>query len=263
MTKETTKKASTEKKKRVSKKSVKIPELLQMLEAGVHFGHERSKRNPKMEPFVFLRRNRVAIIDLEKTQTSLIEAAKFVEHLIAKTTGEILYVGTKRQAREIVQRHAESVSMPFVTRRWLGGTLTNFATIQKSIEKLDELKKQQESSEIEKLTKKERAVMRKEIQRLEAVLEGMMSVRKLPAALFVVGAQDEKLAVREARRAGIPIIGIADTNANPDLLDYPIPANDDAVRSLDMLVGVITQAVAAGLEERPKEQPAAAPVPAK
>ncbi|MAF80989.1 30S ribosomal protein S2 [bacterium] len=224
-----------------------------MLEAGVHFGHERSKRNPKMEPYVFLRRNRVAIIDLEKTQEGLIAAATFVERLMAKTTGEVLFVGTKRQAREIVRRHAESVKMPYVTKRWLGGTLTNFATIQKSIEKLDELKKQQESSSIEKLTKKERAVMRKEIGRLEEVLEGMMNVRKLPAALFVVGAQDEKLAVREARRAGIPIIGIADTNANPDLLDYAIPANDDAVRSLDMLVDVIAQAIAAGLKHRPKE----------
>ncbi len=253
MTTANTKAATAASKKTVKKSSVKIPDLLNMLEAGVHFGHERSKRNPKMEPYVFLRRNRIAIIDLEKTQAGLIEAANFVEHLMAKTTGEVLFVGTKRQAREIVRRHAESVKMPYVTKRWLGGTLTNFATIQKSIEKLDELKKQQESSSIEKLTKKERAVMRKEIQRLEEVLEGMMNVRKLPAALFVVGAQDEKLAVREARRAGIPIVGIADTNANPDLLDYAIPANDDAVRSLDMLVDVIAQAIAAGLKLRPKE----------
>lgn len=257
MTEKSATKATKTKKTEPKKSSAKMPELLHMLEAGVHFGHERSKRNPKMEPFVFLRRNRVAIIDLEKTQAALAAAAAFAEHLASTSSGEVLFVGTKRQAREIVRRHAESIEMPYVTKRWLGGTLTNFATIQKSIEKLDELKKQQESAGVEQLTKKERAVMRKEIERLEEVLEGMMNVRKLPAAVFVVGAQDEKLAVREARRAGIPIIGIADTNADPTLLDYPIPANDDAVRSLDMIVGVITQAISAGRSKKPK-QPAAA-----
>jgi len=240
-----TSKAKT--KKTTKKKSATpTPELLQMLEAGVHFGHERSKRNPKMEEFVFLRRNRVAIIDLEKTQAALARAAVFVEKLAGETGGEILFVGTKRQAREVVRRHAEEVDMPYVTKRWLGGTLTNFATIQKSIEKLDELKKQRDSKAAEKMTKKERAVMQKEIERLEEVLEGMMNVRKLPVAVFVVGAHDEKLAVREARRSGIPLIGVADTNADPDLLDYPIPANDDAVRSLDLICGVIADAVKAG-----------------
>lgn len=236
----------TEDKKATKKIVVKMPDLLAMLEAGVHFGHERSKRNPKMERFVFLQRNRIAIIDLEKTQAALAAAAEFLQRLAAETTRDILFVGTKRQAREIIRRHAEAIGMPYVTKRWLGGTLTNFSTIQKSIEKLDELKKRQDSAENNTMTKKEKAVMRKEIGRLEAVLEGLMTMRTMPAAIFVAGAQDEKLAVQEARRAGIPIIGIADTNANPDLLDYAIPANDDAVRSLEMIVGVMAQAVAAG-----------------
>lgn len=225
------------------KTNVKLPELVEMLEAGVHFGHERSKQNPKMEPYVFLQRNRIAIIDLEKTQAKLAEAVAFVQKIAAQKR-DILYVGTKRQAREIVRRQAESVSMPFVTKRWLGGTLTNFATIQKSIEKLDELKSIQQTAAAEKMTKKERAVMRKEIERLEQVLEGLMTVRSLPAALIAVGAYDEKLAVREARRVGIPIVAITDTNADPDLVNYPIPANDDAVRSIEMILSALTRGIA-------------------
>jgi small subunit ribosomal protein S2 len=223
--------------------SIPVPELVEMLEAGVHFGHERSKKNPKMEPYVFLQRNRVAIIDLEKTQEGLKRAAQFVYSLALQPAKEILFVGTKRQARDIVRRYAESVNMPYVTKRWLGGTLTNFSTILKSIEKLAELKGLEGTDGAEKLTKKERSVMRKEIDRLEAVLEGIMNVRTLPAALFVVGTHDEKLAVREARRMGIPVIGITDTNADPDLVDYAIPGNDDAVRALDLLVGTIARAI--------------------
>lgn len=222
---------------------LKLPELVAMLEAGVHFGHERSKRNPKMESFIFLQRNRIAIIDLEKTREALKRAVLFVQELTKNPAKEILFVGTKRQARDIIRRHAESVHMPYVTKRWLGGTLTNFRTILKSIEKLDELKSLEETAVVDKLTKKERAVMRKDIERLEAVLEGLMTIHSLPAALFVVGSHDEKLAVREANRVGIPIIGITDTNADPALIDYPIPANDDAVRALDLLVGTIAQAI--------------------
>ncbi len=224
--------------------ALKLPELVEMLEAGVHFGHERSKKNPKMEAYVFQQRNRVAIIDLEKTQAKLREALTFIQKLAANPAKEILFVGTKRQAREVIRRHAEAVGMPYVTKRWLGGTFTNFSTILKSIEKLDELKSVASTPAVEKMTKKERAVMRKEIDRLEAVLEGIMALRALPAALFVAGVHDEKLAVHEARRVGIPVIGITDTNANPDLVDYAIPANDDAVRSLDLLVGAVASAIA-------------------
>ena len=145
--------------------------------------------------------------------------------------------------RDIIRRHAEATNMPYVTKRWLGGTLTNFSTILNSIEKLNELKTKLDSPEYDKMTKKERSVMRKEIERLEEVLEGVKALRKLPDALFVAGAHDEKLSVREAKRAGIPVIGITDTNANPDVLDYPIPANDDAVRAVELITSTIADAI--------------------
>ncbi len=221
-----------------------LPDLITMLEAGVHFGHERSKRNPKMEPYIYTLRNRIAILDLEKTQAKLKEAIDFLQRIAKTTNQEILFVGTKRQARDIVRRHAESIGMPYITQRWLGGTLTNFRTILKSVEKLDELKSLAESPQAQKMTKKERSVMRKEIERLEEVLEGIMNIRALPAAIFIAGIQDEKLALREAARIGIPVVGIADTNADPSAVKYPIPGNDDAVRSLDLLVGTIARAIA-------------------
>lgn len=237
-----------------------IPSLVEMLEAGVHFGHERSKRNPKMEAHIFMHRNRIAIIDLEQTQVALKKAAAFVTRVMARSNAEILFVGTKRQARDIVRRYAESVSMPYVTKRWLGGTLTNFSTILKSIEKLDELKSTIGTAVMENMTKKEQAVMRKEIERLEAVLEGVKAVRALPAALFVVGSHDERLAVREAKRVGIPVIGITDTNADPELVDYAIPANDDAVRSIDIVVSAIAHAIAAARAAAPVAAVPASPV---
>lgn len=227
-----------------------IPELVTMLEAGVHFGHERSKRNPKMARYIFEQRNRIAIIDLEKTHAALHAASQAAYQLAANSTRGFLFVGTKRQARDIVRRHAENINMPYVTNRWLGGTLTNFSTIQKSIEKLDELRSQQASPEMSsRMTKKERAVMQKEIGRLEAVLEGIKDMRTLPVALFVVGVHDEKLAVLEAKRVGIPVIGIADSNADPDLIDYPIPGNDDAVRSIDLIVKTIAAAIKAARDK--------------
>jgi small subunit ribosomal protein S2 len=214
-----------------------------MLEAGVHFGHERSKKNPHMDRYIFMLRNRMAIIDLEKTHAALTQAMSFLERLSADGSKQVLFVGTKRQAREIVRKYAESSDMPYVTRRWLGGTLTNFSTILKSIEKLEELKSFAATPAGEKITKKEKAVRAKEIQRLEEVLEGIKGLKKLPAALIVVGVHDEHLAVREANRVGIPIVGVTDTNANPKLVDYPIPANDDAIRSIDLIVGTLARAL--------------------
>lgn len=222
-----------------------LPELMAMLEAGVHFGHERSKRNPKMEPYIFMHRNRVAIFDLEQTLTELKKAALFCYHLSRSAGNDILFVGTKRQARPIVKKYAEQVKQPYVTKRWLGGTLTNFRTIQKSIEKLEELKKSVDDKNA-RLTKKERSVRGKEIQRLESILEGIRTMRRLPAAVFVVGVHDEAIAVREARRMNIPVIGIIDTNADPSVATYPIPANDDAIRALDMITSVITAAIETG-----------------
>jgi small subunit ribosomal protein S2 len=224
-------------------KTTKVPELVEMLEAGVHFGHERSKKNPRMDKYIFMLRNRMAIIDLEKTHAALEKAVEFIQQVGADPAKQILFVGTKRQAREIVRKHAEAASMPYVTRRWLGGTLTNFSTILKSIEKLEELKGIEGTPVMQKMTKKEKAVHTKEIGRLENVLEGIKGLKKLPAAIVVVGVHDERLAVREASRVGIPVIGIADTNANPTLVDYPIPANDDAIRSIDLIIGTLAKAL--------------------
>ncbi len=224
----------------------KVPELVEMLEAGVHFGHDRAKRNPKMQPYIFTQRNRIAIFDLEKTRNSLLEALDFIQSVAKDKNKTILFVGTKRQAREVIRRHAEAAGMPYVTERWLGGTLTNFSTIQKSIEKLEHLKSEEANDKVQAtLTKKEKSVRRKEIERLEGILEGIRSLRTLPATVFVAGAHDEELAVKEAIRMHIPVVGITDTNANPDSIDYPIPANDDAVHSLELLVGTVAAAVIA------------------
>lgn len=223
-----------------------IPDVVAMLEAGVHFGHEKSKRNPKMEQYIYMHRSRVAIIDLNHTREGIVKAASFAHEIAKRPHGDILFVGTKRQARSIIQKYAEAVKMPYITKRWLGGTLTNFSTIQKSIEKLEELKRTEDSKQTANLTKKEKAVRQKEIERLESVLEGMKTLRSLPAAIFVAGAHDERIAVREAVRMNIPVIGIADTNADPALLTCAIPANDDAIRSLELVTRVIAQAIAKG-----------------
>ena len=216
-----------------------------MLEAGVHFGHEKSKRNPRMEQFIYMHRSKVAIIDLNHTREGLIAAAQFAFDLAKKPSAQVLFVGTKRQARTIIRKYAEAAGMPYITKRWLGGTLTNFTTILKSIEKLQELKRTEGSKQAATLTKKERAVRQKEVARLEGVLEGMKNLRSLPDAIFVAGAHDERIAVREAVRMKIPVIGIADTNSDPKLLTCPIPANDDAIRSIDLIASVIAKAIAA------------------
>lgn len=223
-----------------------MPDLVTMLEAGVHFGHERSKRNPKMNKYIFMQRDRVAIVDLEQTLAGLAAAAEFIYEVAQVPSNQILFVGTKRQARAIIRKYAEETGMPYVTKRWLGGTLTNFSTILKSIEKLDELRRTENSPHVAKLTKKEKAVRQKEIKRLEGVLEGIKDLKTLPAALIVIGSHDERIAVREARRIGIPVVGITDTNADPSMVDYPVPANDDAIRSLELLTGVLAKAILLG-----------------
>ncbi len=220
-----------------------MPELVELLEAGAHFGHERSKRNPKMEKYIFVHRNRVAIVDLEQTLQKLQEAAQFAHSVASVPSNNILFVGTKRQARHIIEHFAHVAGQPFVTKRWLGGTLTNFSTILKSIEKLDELQRTQNSPQVENLTKKEKSVRRKEMERLGSVLEGIKNMTSLPAAMFVIDVHDERIAVREANRMKIPVIGISDTNADPSSVNYPIPANDDAIRSLTLITSVITKAI--------------------
>jgi small subunit ribosomal protein S2 len=224
---------------------MQLPTLVELLEAGVHFGHETSRWNPKMAPYIFTTRNRVHVLDLQRTLELLERAAQFAEKTAARG-GIVLFVGTKRQARTIVKAHAERCEMPYVTTRWLGGTFTNFETILKSIKKLDELRSKLAVPDTTVLTKKERAVIENEIRRLEEVLEGVKAIRKLPDAVFLVGAHDEKIAVKEAVRTKVPVIALVDSNADPQGITYPIPANDDAVRSIDLLTRVFADAIIAG-----------------
>ena len=198
-----------------------------------------------MAPYIFTTRNRVHVLDLQQTHDALERAAEFVQKLSARG-GTMLFVGTKRQARAVVKAQAERCGMPYVTTRWLGGTFTNFDTILKSITKLESLRTKRSSPEATVLTKKERAVIDNEIRRLEEVLEGLKNLRKLPEAVFLVGAHDEKIAVKEAKRKNVPVVALVDTNADPAGISYPIPANDDAVRSLELIVRVIADAVLDG-----------------
>jgi len=224
---------------------MQLPTLVDLLEAGVHFGHETSKWNPKMKKYIFTVRNHVHVLDLQETLSSLETAAAFASGIVAKG-GLVLFVGTKRQARAIVKEQAERCGMPFITTRWLGGTFTNFETILKSITKMETLRNLIASPEAEELTKKERAVINNEIKRLEEVLQGLKELRKLPGAVFLVGAHNEKIAAKEAQRRKVPIIAMVDTNSDPEEVDFPIPANDDAVRSLEIVVKTIADAVIEG-----------------
>lgn len=245
---------------------MKLPTLKDLLEAGAHFGHDPSRWNPKMAPYIFGVRSGVHIIDLEQTVAALEQAAVFARDVAARG-GTLLFVGTKRQARSIVRAEAGRCGMPYVTTRWLGGTLTNFPTIQKSIEKRALLASKLASPEARLLTKKDRQKMGKEVERLDAVLEGLKELRALPDAVVLVGAHDEKLAVKEAQRTGVPVVALVDTNADPSAISYAIPANDDAVGSLQKIVAALADAVIEGKAARPPAQetppPAAVAGPSK
>lgn len=231
----------------------KIPELLLMLKSGLHFGHRESKWHPKMEPFIFTVRNGVHIIDLERTVESLKKSLDFVTNTVAKG-GTILFLGTKRQAAPIVRKYAEEAGMPYVTERWLGGTLTNFSVIQSLVKKLKKLEDQEKSDDYEKkYNKKERLDFHNEIERLEQMVGGLRDMQKQPDALFVLDIKEEKTAIREANRMNIPTVAVVDTNANPETVTFPIPANDDATKAIDMLTKLFGEAVKEGMEKRAVE----------
>lgn len=217
----------------------------QLLEAGVHFGHQTKKWNPKMAPFIFTDRNGVYIIDLEKTLTRLITACNYLRS-IAEQGGSILLVGTKRQAQEAIQEAAQKTEMPFVSERWLGGMLTNFETIRKSVARLEEIEKMEAEGTYQFLTKKEVAMLKTKREKLLKVLVGIRHMRRFPSALFVIDPKQEEIAVLEARRLGIPVVAVIDTNCDPDLIDYPIPGNDDAIRSVKLICGIISKAIEEG-----------------
>ncbi len=220
-----------------------------LLEAGVHFGHQPRRWNPRMKRFVFAQRNGIHIIDLQQTLTLLRKAQEWVSDLVAH--GEkILMVGTKKQAQEAVTAAAQRAGQFYVTHRWLGGTLTNFTTIQARIDHLVNLEEQQARGEFQRLTKKEGLKLEERISKMNRLFGGIKEMTRLPGALFLVDVSKEDIAVMEARRMGIPVLALADTDANPDLVDYPVPGNDDAIRSIRLITGRIADAAVDGLRRR-------------
>jgi len=225
--------------------------MRQMLEAGVHFGHQTRFWNPKMAPFIFGERNKIHIINLEKTQPMYAEAANFIKGVIADG-GKVLFVGTKRSARESIQKEAERSGQPFVNQRWLGGMLTNFKTIRQSIKRLAEITELAASGALDKRGKKEATQLRREMDKLERSLGGIKNMESLPDVLFVVDVGHENIAIHEARKLGIPVVAIVDTNCSPDGIDYVIPGNDDAMRAIQLYSTGIADAVLEGKESVPQ-----------
>jgi small subunit ribosomal protein S2 len=219
--------------------------MKELLEAGVHFGHQTKRWNPKMKDYIFGERNGIYIIDLQKTHRLLQEALQFVEDLSAQGR-TILFVGTKRQAQEAVAEEAQRSGSPYVTERWLGGLLTNFVTIRKSLERLKELEMMSTDGRHDRLTKKEVAHLEKERMKLEKNLRGIKGMKTVPDAVFIIDTRKEAIAVQEARKLKIPVVGIVDTNCDPDEVDYVIPGNDDALRAIRLFAGRIADAVTAG-----------------
>ena len=221
----------------------------QLLEAGVHFGHLKKKWNPKMLPYIFAEKKGIHIIDLNKTVEGLQEAAAALK-AIARSGKKIMIVATKKQAKEIVQESAKRVNMPFVTERWLGGMLTNFNTVRKSVKKMQSIEKMLGDGSAENLNKKERLTLTREKEKMEKVLSGIANISRVPSALFMVDIGHEHIALAEAKRLNISTFGMVDTNSDPNKVDFAIPANDDATKSIAIIVNYITAAIAEGLEER-------------
>jgi small subunit ribosomal protein S2 len=227
---------------------VPVVSMRELLEAGVHFGHQTRRWNPKMRRYIFTERSGIYIIDLKQTQELLDEACDFVRNVAARN-GVVLFVGTKKQSQDAVAEQARRVGMPYVNNRWLGGLLTNWRTISDRIERLHELRRLKEEDQLELLPAKERISMQAELEKLEANLGGVADMRRQPDAAFIVDLRKEALAVREARRLGMPVIALVDTNCDPDEADYVIPGNDDAIRSCSLIVRAIADAVEAGKQQ--------------
>jgi small subunit ribosomal protein S2 len=224
-----------------------------LLDAGVHFGHLTRKWDPRMAPYIFMEKNGIHIIDLNKTLASLEEAAEAV-HQMVRSGRKIMFVATKKQAQEVVMEEAKRLKMPYVTDRWLGGMMTNFATIRKSLKKMSSMEKLMKEESYTSIAKRERLMISREKEKLERVLGGIADLTRLPAALFVVDVKREHIAIAEARRLGIPVIAICDTNSNPNLVDFAIPANDDAYKSISLITKAIGRAIEEGLMERKQDK---------
>jgi small subunit ribosomal protein S2 len=224
-----------------------------LLDAGVHFGHLTRKWDPKMSQYIFMERNGIHIIDLNKTLAKLEEAAAAIKQIV-KSGRKVLFVATKKQAKDIVAEYAKQVNMPYITERWLGGMLTNFATVRKSIKKMSNIDKLTKDGTYTNLSKKERLMIQRERIKLETLLGGIADLNRLPAALFLIDVKKEHIAVSEALKLNIPTFAMVDTNSDPSNIDFPIPANDDATKSISLVTGIIIQAIVEGLEERKREK---------
>jgi small subunit ribosomal protein S2 len=227
----------------------------ELLEAGVHFGHLTRKWNPKMAPYIFMEKNGIHLIDLNKTAVKLEESAEALKNIV-KSGRKVLFVATKKQAKEIIETEAARVNMPFVTERWLGGMLTNFTTVRKSIKKMQTIDKMAVDGTYANINKKERLMLEREKAKLTRLFGGIADLNRLPAALFIVDIKREHIAIAEAQKLNIPTFAIVDTNSDPTVVDFPIPANDDAAKSIALIAKVMTNAIAEGLTERKKDKEA-------
>ena len=225
----------------------------ELLDAGVHFGHLKRKWNPAMAPYIFMERNGIHIIDLEKTVEKIDEAASAMKH-IARSGKKVLFVATKKQAKEIVAEKVKAVNMPYVTERWPGGMLTNFPTIRKAVKKMGAIDKMATDGTFMNLSKRERLQVTRQRAKLDKTLGSIIDLTRLPSALFIVDVTKEHIAVREAKRLGIPVFAMVDTNSDPSDIEFPIPANDDASKSISLIVGILCQAIEEGLNERKIEK---------
>jgi len=227
---------------------VNIPTTEELFEAMVYWGHRVSKRHPKMEPYLYTIKNNVHLIDLERTRECLKKALDFTQEIVSKN-GQILFVGTKPAAKEIIKKYAEEVGMPYVNERWVGGTLTNFSVISTLIKKLKKMEEEKNSGDWEKYPKKEKKDLERELSRLTILVGGLRNLEKIPEAIYLVDLRQEKTAVREAKRVKVKTIGLVDTNCDPTSVSYPIPGNDDAIKSIEIITKLIAEAIKGGKEE--------------
>ena len=225
----------------------------QLLEAGAHFGHLKRKWNPAMAPYIYMERNGIHIIDLNKTAIKVEEAAEALKNL-ARSGRKVLFVGTKKQAQEVVAAHAQEIGMPYITERWAGGMLTNFPTIRKAVKKMSQIDKMASDGTMDNMSKREKLQISRQREKLEKNLGSIADMTRLPSAVFVVDVIKEKIAVAEANRLGIPVFAIVDTNSNPNNIDFVIPANDDATKAIDVILTAVCDAIKEGLEERKVEK---------
>jgi small subunit ribosomal protein S2 len=228
-------------------------EYKDLLDAGVHFGHLTRKWDPKMAPYIFMEKNGIHIIDLNKTLVCLEEASNAIKQIV-RSGKKVMFVATKKQAKDLVAEEARRLKMPFITERWLGGMMTNFATIRKSLKKMSTIDKMSKDDAYNNLAKKERLMISRQREKLENVLGGISDLTRLPAALFIVDIKREHIALAEAKKLGIPVFALVDTNSNPNEVDFPIPANDDAFKSISLLVKAFGAAIEEGLSERKKDK---------